>query len=956
MKKICLVLIAILTFSPGVYSARYHVDNNNPDASDTNTGNEANPFLTIQKAAEAAKSGDTVFVHKGIYRETIVPAQSGTSEAPIVFMPWKNQKVVISGTELIDEWAQHEGNIYKAPMPGDFFESRVNQTDQVFVDGKMMNLARWPNTGLEPSYPVKAETNKFVSKEKTGNITTGVMIDDDLPEGDYIGAEIYMQPNNGAWSWTFTGKVTDVNGTQFSFESFSSSGQDFQQDVYHPNSRYYFYNKESLLDTTGEWYHDKENALLYLWLPDNAEPNNHVIEAKKRDYGFDLSKKSYIEIHGFHFFACNVTTDNASGGDGKGYTEDGTVRYPWRGVNSVAESHHITLDGIHCLYPSHSTEVSGHFFFQYGGHSGIVLSGHNHILQNSSIRYSFANGISLLGYNHKIHNNLIEDVNYSACGYGALGSSASKAYDCKVSYNTIRRTGRSGIRLGIINSDPSNIVARLHHNEISDFMLQDNDGGGIYMGGNGNFLRIDHNIIHDGRGYIVSGIYPDWGKNYIFDHNIIYNMWANFQFTHSYDQEGINNFVVYNNTAICTNNDGFSYGPFNFVCSGDKEGVILKNNIGWVYTPPNASSYKPWSDNNTFDLITKSNNLFEVDPQLVNYPENFQLTPSSPAVDAGEPMDTVVLEGVKIPPFNDTTIDKMDIGAYEYSMEPFMAGSSLDTLKGSVIEIFAAGESNEESITLMINDNPVAIFNNIGGNSLEDNFIKYTFIANGIVFPEMVKIWYNNFNEVNTKIRIDRIAIDEIEYQAEDVINSCNAENTEYLDCNGFFHFRLKNKYNISVEAENGTVELNPPGGIYNEGSQVTITAIPDEGYAFESWSGDASGTSNPKTLSVNRNRNITANFIPVSAINNSHDEWAIKVYPNPANKRINLEFGLSWKDEVTITVHDIHGNMVFQDRTSTRNGKASLNLSDFALAQPGIYSIRISDTLQIRTYKLAIR
>jgi len=68
-------------------------------------------------------------------------------------------------------------------------------------------------------------------------------------------------------------------------------------------------------------------------------------------------------------------------------------------------------------------------------------------------------------------------------------------------------------------------------------------------------------------------------------------------------------------------------------------------------------------------------------------------------------------------------------------------------------------------------------------------------------------------------------------------------------------------KYTLSVTAsEGGTV--NNTGGTHNENTSVSITATADAGYEFTSWSGDASGTDNPLTVSMNSNKTITANFI----------------------------------------------------------------------------------------------
>jgi hypothetical protein len=59
-----------------------------------------------------------------------------------------------------------------------------------------------------------------------------------------------------------------------------------------------------------------------------------------------------------------------------------------------------------------------------------------------------------------------------------------------------------------------------------------------------------------------------------------------------------------------------------------------------------------------------------------------------------------------------------------------------------------------------------------------------------------------------------------------------------------------------------GTVGLNPPGGIYDSGTSVTVTANASAGYVFHQWTGDLSGSANPAQITMNANRSVTANFI----------------------------------------------------------------------------------------------
>jgi len=67
-------------------------------------------------------------------------------------------------------------------------------------------------------------------------------------------------------------------------------------------------------------------------------------------------------------------------------------------------------------------------------------------------------------------------------------------------------------------------------------------------------------------------------------------------------------------------------------------------------------------------------------------------------------------------------------------------------------------------------------------------------------------------------------------------------------------------QYNISAIASTGGTVSG--GGTFDEDASVTLTATPsNSGYIFSGWSGDASGTSNPLTITADSDKTITANF-----------------------------------------------------------------------------------------------
>jgi uncharacterized repeat protein (TIGR02543 family) len=72
--------------------------------------------------------------------------------------------------------------------------------------------------------------------------------------------------------------------------------------------------------------------------------------------------------------------------------------------------------------------------------------------------------------------------------------------------------------------------------------------------------------------------------------------------------------------------------------------------------------------------------------------------------------------------------------------------------------------------------------------------------------------------------------------------------------------------YTLNVTAVNGTVVKNPDQATYISGTIVELTAIADAGYVFASWSGDATGIISPKSILMNANKNVTANFTLIAA------------------------------------------------------------------------------------------
>ena len=69
--------------------------------------------------------------------------------------------------------------------------------------------------------------------------------------------------------------------------------------------------------------------------------------------------------------------------------------------------------------------------------------------------------------------------------------------------------------------------------------------------------------------------------------------------------------------------------------------------------------------------------------------------------------------------------------------------------------------------------------------------------------------------------------------------------------------------YNLQASIiGSGTISTNPPGGTYLSNSVVTLTATAALHWAFDHWTGDATGSQNPFSVTMNGPRSVQAVFV----------------------------------------------------------------------------------------------
>ena len=76
-----------------------------------------------------------------------------------------------------------------------------------------------------------------------------------------------------------------------------------------------------------------------------------------------------------------------------------------------------------------------------------------------------------------------------------------------------------------------------------------------------------------------------------------------------------------------------------------------------------------------------------------------------------------------------------------------------------------------------------------------------------------------------------------------------------------------KDEVNLTVVAnpsEGGSVSTDPAGTVFQAGVEVVLTATSNPGWTFTGWSGDVTSTNNSLTITMDSNKNISANFTQI--------------------------------------------------------------------------------------------
>ncbi|GAF82090.1 unnamed protein product, partial [marine sediment metagenome] len=370
---LCLTLVADVAAATTYY---VDVDGVGGPSSDNNPGTIDQPFRTIEKARdtirETGADGVTVYIRGGVYYLSqpleFDSRDSGSLGSPNVYTAYPGETPIIKGAMgvPVNEFTTYSGSILRA----DLSSYGINDFSQVFLNGKRLHTARYPN--YDPADPIGGGylytsdwTTKSMIKFSPGQIDSSswTNIND-------IEINIFSGPNY----WNSIVKLASIDNSQATFLS------DVSYTI-RPDNRYYFQHIFEELDAVNEWYWNKYTKVLYLY-PPTALIENDMLTIPVVGNLIVVDAAAYIEFRGLRLEESRDKGFNVSGS--RFITIDNCTILNTKGVGiTIHNGDSITVNGCN-IYETGHWAIYG-YNTSDGGPYWLQLQSSNYVLSNNTI-------------------------------------------------------------------------------------------------------------------------------------------------------------------------------------------------------------------------------------------------------------------------------------------------------------------------------------------------------------------------------------------------------------------------------------------------------------------------------------------------------------------------------------------------------------------------------------------
>ena len=456
------------------------------------------PFATLSGARDAIrilkemkklpKGNVIVEIQEGVYElpgtfELDSIDGGNDSHSRIIYRGQKGSEVRLSGGKNLTKWElitnedvlekfnpDVRDKIYQTDLSAvgiNDFGSPAGGGIELFFNDKPMWISRYPNKGFVKITGLLNEEPNVNSQEF---LLWGV-------KGDKVGKFNYDDQRiaqwkkekdawvHGYWFWDWAEqrhKIAKIDTEKKIIEVVPP----YHSYGYRLGQWFYGFNLLSEIDEPGEYYVDREKAILYFYPPSDIEKGHAYVSLNKNI--IDMKKVSFLTIQGMILEGCRETAVKM-----QDCNDNLLEACNIRNVGDWA----VTINGgIHngvasCdIYDSGAGGIS----ISAGDRNTLIpaesFADNNYVHHIARLKRVYNAGINISGVGNRISHNLIEHVPHQAIGF--LGN------DHLIEFN-----------------------------EIKDACSESNDAGAIYTGRNwtmrGNIIR--YNYLHDFSGFAGKG-------------------------------------------------------------------------------------------------------------------------------------------------------------------------------------------------------------------------------------------------------------------------------------------------------------------------------------------------------------------------------------------------------------------------------------------------------------------
>lgn len=544
IKIAALLILAFYFFSFECYSKNVEIYVS-PNGSDTNSGELNLPVKTLEKARvlifqslkNQKENGITVLIEDGVYQldKPIVftSEDSATEKCPIIIKASGGAKPIITGSCGLKDWQVLKDKSKLAMLPTEA-RNKVFVTDlkslgisdygnpiepgnrpELFCNGQLQILARWPNNGFTKAGKVKGATELPPTFMKKRGTKEGIFEYTNDRQNHWAAEnEVCL---GGYWFWDWSDEFQKVAKVD-TLSKILALAEPYHHYGFKDSLRYYGLNLFCEIDQPGEWYLNRAEGKLYWYPPVGVNPNKAQVTLSVFNAPFmvELNDCSFVTLQGLTFQESRGSAVLISGGKNCLVKDCRFERFGRDGIHVVDGSGH-GISG--CLI-----RTLGFRGIDMKGGNRKTLEAANHFIENTIVEHfslfkrTYEPAVYLDGCGMRVSNNRFR--------YSSSSAMRLEGNDFTIEYNDISHVVNESDDQGALDMwyNPSYRGVVVRYNHWSDIT------GGTHSGAAG--VRLDDmisgvlifgNIFERSGSVIFGGVQIHGGKDNLVENNLFYN-------------------------------------------------------------------------------------------------------------------------------------------------------------------------------------------------------------------------------------------------------------------------------------------------------------------------------------------------------------------------------------------------------------------------------------------------